>query len=66
MLESEQSFRLAVPSLLSQKARGPLTAMMPDEGSRCEGNPFTGLLEPPADIDIITGLSVERVKAIDG
>src|SRR5262245_36858137 len=39
--------------------------MVPHGGRRAEGETEAGVLEPPADIDVIAGAGVHRIKAAD-
>src|SRR5581483_4386464 len=65
MLKPEERFRLAVSGLLLQVGARRLAAMVPDERARCEGDPHSRLLQPPADIHIIARFAVLRVEAVD-
>src|SRR4030095_7205559 len=65
MFETEQRFRFAIAVLLFQKSSQRKTAMVPHDRRRTERNHTTGLLEPPAKIDVIPGLAIFRIEAAD-
>src|SRR4029450_7162349 len=65
MFETEQRFRFAIAVLLFQKSSQRKTAMVPHDSGRTERNHTTGLLKPPAKIDVIAGLMIFRIEAAD-
>src|SRR6266850_5246931 len=65
MFETEQRFRFAIAVLLFQKSSQRKTPMVPDDSGRTERNHTTGLLKPPAKIDVIPGLMILRIEAAD-
>src|SRR5260370_1136132 len=62
MFKAEQRFRFAVAVLLFQKRPQRKTAMMPHDRGWAESNHATGLLEPPAKIDIVAGFVIFGIK----
>ena len=65
MFKAEQRLRFAVSVLLFQKRPQREPAMMPHERGWAESNDATGLLEPPAKIDIVTGFVVFGIETAD-
>src|SRR6266498_5673338 len=65
VLEAQQRLGLAVASLLPQVGARVLPAVVPDERARGEGDPVARLLQPPAHVDVVAGLAVLRVEAVD-
>src|ERR1051326_5799661 len=65
MLEAQECFGLTVAGLLPQIGAWILAAMMPDEGTGGEDDPVAGLLEPPADVDVVAGGAVSGIEAVD-
>src|SRR5262245_32272903 len=65
MFEAEEGLGLSVARLLAQVSARILPPMMPDERPGSEGDPITGLLQTPANIDIIAGLAKQGIEAVD-
>src|SRR6516225_1794060 len=65
MLELQERLCLPVTSLLAQVGARVLPPVMPDESARRDGDPVARLLQAPADIDIVAGLAVLPIEAID-
>ena len=61
----EQGFGLAVAGLLFEVGGDGIASVVPDETGRAESDLVASLLEPPANIHIIAGLTVNGVKAAD-
>src|SRR5215471_15092165 len=65
VLETQERLGLAIAGLLTQIGPRVLTSMMPDECARSESDPISCLLQPPAQIDVVTGLAVSRVETVE-
>src|SRR5438132_4140359 len=65
VLEAEQCLGLAVACLLAEEGARALSAVVPNEGARREGDPAAGLLQPPADVHVIARFTILRVEAVD-
>lgn len=65
MFELQQRFCFTIAGLLFQVRAWVLAAMMPDKRAGRHGNPVAGLLQTPADIDVVPCLAILRIEAID-
>ncbi len=65
MLEPEHRFGFAVAFLLLAKRAQGEAAIMPDQRRRAERNLMPGLLDPPAEINVIPGLVIFRIEPTD-
>src|SRR2546430_17602203 len=63
MFKTQQRFRFAVAILLSQKGAKREPSIMPHDRSWTEGNDPSGLLNSPAEINVITGLAIFGIEA---
>src|ERR1700741_4570481 len=63
MFEAQQRFRFAIAILLFQKSAKSKTPVVPYDGSRTESNDPSSLLDSPAKIDVISGLSILGIEA---
>jgi hypothetical protein len=63
VFEAEQRFRFAVTVLLSPKGAQCKAPMVPNDCSGAERNHATGLLQPPAKIDIVTSFMIFGIEA---
>ena len=65
MFEAQERFGLAVPFLLFAKSAESETAVMPDQGGWAKRDLMSGLLNPPAEIDVITSFVILRIESTD-
>ena len=65
MLELQQALSFAVAGLLLEVGSGSLSPMVPHNGAGCKGNPMPGLLQSPANVDIVSRFAKLRIKALD-
>src|SRR5207302_7214347 len=65
MLETQECLGLAITRLLPLVGTGRGPPVMPDKRAGSEGNPVAGLLQPPADIDIVACLAILRIETVD-
>ena len=65
MFEAQQRFGFAITFLLfHERAQGEAT-MMPDDGRRAERDLTTGLLDAPAEINVIARFMVFGIESAD-
>src|SRR6185437_4593581 len=65
MLAVDERLGLAVAALLVEISLHRVAAEMPDNGRRAEADRVAGILEAPADVDIVAGGAVERVETAE-
>ena len=65
VLETQKRFRFAVTFLLFQESAQGKAAIVPDQRRGAEPDDTAGLLQTPAEIHIVPGLVIFRVKAAD-
>ena len=65
MLRIDQGFGLAVAALLIAIGFDRVAAEMPDDGRRAEADDIAGILEAPADVDIVAGGAIDRIEAAE-
>src|SRR5215467_6081963 len=63
MLRVDKGLRLTISLLLSTISRHCVAPKMPDNGGGAEADRVSGVLQAPADVDIIAGRAINRVKA---
>src|ERR1041385_3558093 len=65
MAAHEHGFGFAIAVLLAQVIAHRRTAIMPDKTSGAEPDLISALLQPPADVHVISGFAKERVEATE-
>src|SRR5262249_42509862 len=65
MLEVELRFGFAVTHLLLEIRLDGVAAEMPHHGGRAEANGVPAVLQPPTEVDVISGSAVNGVEAAD-
>src|SRR5438105_1119961 len=63
MFEAQQRFRFTITILLFQKSAKSETPIMPDDCSWTESNDPSSLLNSPAKIDVVSGLTIFGIEA---
>src|SRR5919106_3009050 len=62
MLAEKHCLCLTIAHLLFEVGFDGLAAMMPHDGGRTEANSVAAILQPPADIHIVPGGGIRRIK----
>src|SRR5258708_26633458 len=65
MLAVAERFRLAVSALLVKIGLYRVAPEVPDDGGRAEADGVAGILEAPADVDVVAGRAIERIEAAE-
>ena len=65
MLGIDQRLGLAVAALLVEIGFDRVAAEMPDDGRRAEADGIAGILQAPADVDIVAGGAIDRIEAAE-